>query len=394
MSSQQGMGRAKAAIMGTDVRDVGKGGWAQPSQWRADARGTVTRLTPAAWREWVFGRQVRISRGLCQYQAKRLDATRPAALQIKALALAAQTHSPYRHTGRYIVVTGDIAQIWTWDATALSASGVAIRNCLPESAADAPGVGFRLREWPDGFEGQFWTEEALAASRWWPQRPSERQWAMFASSAEPWLSGDVGPLSTLSDAEPPVTRATAWRWPANRLPGAEVLRLLRPVDWSLITVGLVLAPFAFLGSRYVSLQADARDLRADIAELQSLHGGKSAALSTARAQAARFDALASALNVPSPLLALSDAAQALDAVEARPESVTAVDGLLSVGFETSAPLDRVGLVGSLERQAHLSDVSLLPGRRAGDWTVEARMMAPSAALADGVSAAPDDVFEQ
>lgn len=120
-----------------------------------------------------------VSRGHCRFG--RFDLSRlPAAKRASALALQLSGWSPFVDSGYAIAWSADgQADVWCWDSAALRAAwqaavGGKLPRLVPETplrAAPANGEGLRLVRCLDGFEGQYWRDGQLNASRWWPAAP-------------------------------------------------------------------------------------------------------------------------------------------------------------------------------------------------------------------------------
>jgi hypothetical protein len=162
---------------------------------------------PSTWRGrryWV------VSRGLCGFRVFQPPNNDRATLKDFA-AVKAREWAPFAEVAYHLHLTGDAVRIWTWDGArtrgAMSATGVDPRRVtvLPETALYERGEdGLHLIECVEGFEGQFWSDGELTASRWWPAPPSLAQWIDFQRGGGIQPSGDAPPV------EAPVWRRRAW----------------------------------------------------------------------------------------------------------------------------------------------------------------------------------------
>ena len=142
-----------------------------------------TRLGGRGSAQWV------LARGLCVY--KSIDLARlPRAERNSALAIRLQQASPFAHAGYYTVFQDGLAQVWMWDAEAqqqlAGEFGAEKAMVVPEPLLAArPGQdGLYLREGLQGYELQYWRQQALLHSQWWPGRPDNHAVQRFIAAAD------------------------------------------------------------------------------------------------------------------------------------------------------------------------------------------------------------------
>lgn len=145
--------------------------------------------------QWVLSRPL--------YRFRRFDLINvPKAQRIPALRLQVRQWSPYLRSGQCVVWGADHALVWAWDADRLDAEFAAQKlkskaaHVIPESLLHPPlSSGLRLVACLDGVEGEFWQEQRLVHSRWWPKLPSAMDWLNFQRDAG--IAADQGDADTL-----------------------------------------------------------------------------------------------------------------------------------------------------------------------------------------------------
>lgn len=162
-----------------------------------------------------------LNRGLCVYKSLNLTGVAKKD-RSAALAIHLRQMSPFAHPGHFITFHGDIAQIWLWDAVVQRRASRSLHalgaSPIPESLLQKkpPGDGLFLRTCLSGYELQYWQNDALIHSKWWPHRPSEEEIHLFATASDsieneakhfvpgPWLDKPWG--SALRIGTPNLTR--------------------------------------------------------------------------------------------------------------------------------------------------------------------------------------------
>ena len=128
----------------------------------------------------------------------------PPARRAQALALKREAWNPVTNARYWSGWQGGIAQVWAWPGDDPDLLSPDDDVPVPESALDAPGENeARLMATLDGFEGQVWHHGILTHSRWWPQRPEQRQWDKF-------LRGAHRAPEPLPEPQTPVWRLRPW----------------------------------------------------------------------------------------------------------------------------------------------------------------------------------------
>jgi len=192
-----------------------------------------------------------IPRADCAFRRLRLaeaSAQGYAALRLQALNEARSGHdSVYIQPGQ----TGRWANIWTFTApTPLRGKAV------PETELQATAPdGIRLATTLFGVEGQFWHDNDLLASRWWPQSPKPHQWASFLQSLD---QGPLGIDASALDASipaltaPPLTRHIAIVTAESFKTGAlSPQSLLKPSRLAMAVASLSILASVYLGAQFI-----------------------------------------------------------------------------------------------------------------------------------------------
>jgi hypothetical protein len=164
-------------------------------------------------------------------------------------AVKAREWAPFAEAAYHLHLTDDAVRIWTWDAArvrdAMSAMGVdpGRVTVLPETALYERGAdGLHLIECVEGFEGQFWADGELTASRWWPAPPSPVQWIDFQRV------GGVQPFGDAPPVEAPVWRRRPWTDSGAGLAfGIE----RRGRELVLVGAGLLIAGYGYFGGALI-----------------------------------------------------------------------------------------------------------------------------------------------
>lgn len=133
--------------------------------------------------QWVLSRAL--------YRFSRFDlAAVPASQRVQALRLQVSQWAPFTRAGAYVIWEGASALVWAWDAEEVEAEirrqGFKPKSVtiVPETLLNEKRVSLScLQQSLEGFEGQYWLNGSLAASRWWPAAPSAVEWINFQRDA-------------------------------------------------------------------------------------------------------------------------------------------------------------------------------------------------------------------
>jgi|GEM_PF-4668049 len=179
--------------------------------------GTITLPFQSINSHWI------IARGKCMFRCKSFEHV-PKSKRDGALANQVELWSPFDKTGHHCVWSDATAMVWFWDAALISAQQQPMhldsesepdRHLLvrPETVFHARrSNGVYLLDCADGCELQFWTNDILLDSAWFPSRPAAQTIAGFlerngVGNAEVERSTDAELL-----AEPWSTKPTVEEW--------------------------------------------------------------------------------------------------------------------------------------------------------------------------------------
>ena len=207
--------------------------------------GTSTLPHPSPHRHRIVGR------GLCMYRAEDF-AHVPRAKRRPALELKLPVWSPFLHTGFHCVWAGSVAMVWMWDTDMVwgETSDNAGREpeervrVLPETVFyPRKPDGVHLQACHEGFELQYWREDVLRDSFWFPERPDARQTDWFLARRDMAASRAAPEVSRTSaetfDPEPWAGRLSPGAWlTANEpaLVAAGVLAFAMAALWQEIRI--------------------------------------------------------------------------------------------------------------------------------------------------------------
>jgi hypothetical protein len=300
-----------------------------------------------------------LSRAHCRYRVFSLIDDRSPTKRLAALDLAITQWSPYQDTGRLVQEVQGRAGVWIWDAAAVTAAIVAASerphrmNVLPEAALQPRGEeGLRLISGLDGYEGQWWQEGLLLASRWWPEPPSLHEWLQFrrASGVPPDETLDRSEsIQTLAElATPWITSAPRWR----RAGPLDFTRAYQALGAAfLILTGIFLGEFA-------SDRETLADIRRQVAEASAAAEERGADRAAARSGAEAVRNLAALDPYPGQLELFDAAKKVVPANGAQVIDWTYRTGELEFTLTSPVPLDAVATVKALDSRSGFRDVTL------------------------------------
>jgi hypothetical protein len=282
-----------------------------------------------------------------------------AASQREALALEIKRLSPFAETGSWLHLAAGFASIWLWDQAATRTAGalvgidIARVRVVPEPALRPPiDTGVRLIEGADGYEGQYWSDGGVSASRWWPECPDERAWLFFqrGASIEPEaMSFTVPAALQLNWIERPWTRArSSGSFDLSRLD----MRLVAAAGVMAIVVAYGYQGASYLHAR-TAVAAQEREIATRANAIEPILTARTQALGNLAA----IEALRSLNPLPSQLALMARVAEILPAQGAHLDDWLYDRGRLELSIASAKPLDIVGLVRSLEASGAFKDVA-------------------------------------
>ncbi len=159
-----------------------------------------------------------VARGLCFYRCQDFSNV-PKNRRKSALKSQVSVWSGFENPDHYPVWSGSLAMVWYWDAEKVSVSD----GELPDSASHPKVTRFRIRpesvflgrkhdgarllRCQEGFEVQYWQNNVLKDSFWYPEQPAQHQLKEFLNRQG--VTNNTDDL-TISLALEPVMNAEPW----------------------------------------------------------------------------------------------------------------------------------------------------------------------------------------
>ena len=326
---------------------------AHPQKKRTPRRLSIGRI--------LSGEQSILSRAMCSFDSRPLPSKLRGEKLRSALELAARTSSPYESPGIFISIGPRRAAIWTYDLERFNElEGVVPRNILPESALHAPTDGAVLREVLEGYEGQYWLDGELVASRWWSGPVSESEWQVFCLLAERYGASEA----TLPDPVLPTRRDAV---PTNDISLTSQLGLVSFSAWASILAAVFAVFTLYFGLRYAFLTNQTQAMQAQYENLwqeKSVQRSRALALSNLDQKVAT---LAEFYNLQHPLPGLTAALTAALEGDSQIERIFYDSYAFEVDFVRTDDFAQRDFVANLESSPHVADVSLVQGQRPQLW---------------------------
>lgn len=300
-----------------------------------------------------------VSRGLCRFFRVELLGNIASASQRDAINLEIKRFSPFAETGSWIHLSNRFASVWLWDQAVTRAAGALVgvdvdrMRVVPEPAMLPRGdADARLIEGVDGYEGQYWSEGGLSASRWWPRCPDQRAWLLFQRGAS--VSPEAARLSL------PAPLRLNWierPWTRSRNTGSfDISRL----DVRLLAASGVIAillAYGYQGASYLHARLALAAQQHELAERANAIEPVLTARTQALGDLAAIEALRSLNPFPSQLAIMAQVAEMLPADGAHLDDWLYDRGQLELSIASDKPLDIVGLVRSLQASGTFKDVA-------------------------------------
>ena len=316
----------------------------------------------------IGGTQLILSRRLCSFRSKKFDTDQLSTRMLSALVLETQAHSPYLNTGIYITFSNAVANVWTWDSDLIQKiSDVPARHAVPETLFHDRTDGFKIRACIEGYEGQFWFDGVLLSSRWWPEVPTEEDWANFVRAG----GGDLPP-NFVTNPETieqgfqnnvPITR--------NLTPTLHQLKQLPKSVFVSIGLAILSIVFVFYGVRNVVLETAKQTYDKEQLVLQEATSEKR----VLRRQLIRYDkeleAYSSILSVTEPLTPITNIAANLSELGAEVSRLSYESGQIEIRFESKSKFSPRDLVQDLEQLPGIEEVSIKRLGLTDIWSISA-----------------------
>jgi Tfp pilus assembly protein PilN len=216
----------------------------------------------------------------------------------------------------------------------------------------------------EGIEAQAWNEEALVASRWWPQLPDPEE-------AQVWLRS-LGPLSNGTDALPAAAPVTWHRRPWLELESADDLRSTSS-RLERIAIGSALVGFAALSGAQAHQAFAAYDERQSLQrELERMRLEAApvlAARDRAESMARELQGLALQLTGVLPLELLQHLSEVLPPRGVTLKELDLSGQRLRLSLELAADLQHSALVKQLQAGGWLTKVTEARDTSSRGWIV-------------------------
>lgn len=331
------------------------------------ASGAVKRGGSAGSR-FLLGERAVISRALCHFERMPAPPGERGPQQARAAMLAAKARSPLLDPQFFLDWGEDDIGVWSWPRGAITGLSDFEGECVPESVFHAPGVGPRLVEVSEGYEGEVWEGGRLLATRWWSNPPTDAQWRDFlrASRQDPDVSAPV-PRAAPMRADPPASP-----WMARLVS----LQAPRQRDITAAVIALLAAPIAYFALQWAAVTFEQARLAAKLETLSEAAGEITAAQGEARTALDELRDYEGALDRQHPieLLAVLTGLLSDAGVDLREFAMRGDD--LSVALFAEGEFAPADLVRSLEADDLMYDVLAEPGRLPGEWRIQAQVVQP------------------
>lgn len=310
----------------------------------------------------IRGERIIISRALCHFER----ITRPPGglnpKTIQAARLAASARTPFRDAGFYLSWGRTHIGVWSWPKALLSALAERDYTAIPETVLHSSADGLALRACLDGYEGQYWYNGELVASRWWASQPEESDWDTFVRALpdaiyEP-LPRPARPLHVGPSSSALITLLDMARRPDPR-------------DLGAIALILVAAPLLYLGGQWISLDGRINAAGEALAQLQRATAEVVEARASVQAARLEMDAYRDALASPHPAEMMAVFAEAAAEADTQLDRALITDRRLEIVLRSTETVSAAGLVEMLEAHPRLSEVRFAPLGQQNLWRIEA-----------------------
>lgn len=324
--------------------------------------------------QWVLSRPL--------YRFRRFDLKNvPKAQLAQALHLQIRQWSPYLKTGQYIAWGSDHALVWAWDADSAETDLVEQKlnpksaRIIPESLLHPPlSSGLRLLACLDGVEGEFWQEQRLVHSRWWPEQPSPVDWLNFQRDAgitpDQGLSAQLPALQTVDWLKQP------WAKSANAQPGDNPA--LRHENWFIGCATLLLAAFTtWNGIELIKTRQAMDQLKITLDEAsRNAHPLLEARRQALDAQA-RIESLQAVSPYPTQLALLAEVAKQMPNDNVFLKEWDYQNGRLKMTVASTGNLSSSFVVKKIQEITWFKNVQATPGNNPGVLTLSMDILSRS-----------------
>ncbi|MCC6912276.1 MAG: hypothetical protein IT566_01130 [Rhodospirillaceae bacterium] len=326
----------------------------QPPKRLLQAATGISRLSGSDRRtNWIVGRR------FVRQHVFELGEGLPESKRKSALALMVRKWAPFPAPQFAAQWVGNRACVYAWDAdmvaAAIAEAGESAQRCTvwPETFFRAPMEdGIRLAQMSDGVEGQVWKGGLLAATRWWPQAPAPRDWAIFLRSAGVDLT--QAPLGS-----PAVTESELLElpWTVSSAPVTDLFSLLQNERAAAIAAAVVAAPFLYYLAQAAVLLVGTMRVESSIAELtaanQSIRADRAAAFTNLE----NIETYLGLENIPSQFETMNVASALLSDSKVKIDEWNFDAGTLQLVIQADRPLEAPFFIEMFEKDEHFSNVS-------------------------------------
>jgi len=295
---------------------------------------------------------------------RRLKLPNASAQGFAALRLQALNEARSGHTDVYIRPgqSGRWVNVWTF------AGPSPLRGkAVPETELQAPGAdGLRLAATLSGFEGQFWRDNILLASRWWPAPPKPHQWASFLQGLDQAaLDIDTANLDVTVpvQSQPKLNGQIPIVTPESFKTGALSPRsLFRPSRLALTAAVISLLSGTYLGTQFINAKTS---LSAAEARLETLSNRTGNIMQDRQSALANLAAIRGYDVLGSKSILLEAWDQLTSALEGEPvtfQSFNYLDGDIEIKIEGNFILSAADIVTKIEALPAFEEVTYTLGR--------------------------------
>jgi hypothetical protein len=274
--------------------------------------------------------------------------------------------SPFDQSGYAVVLKGERALAWAWDAQQLRDGFAAVQakemGCMPEGLLRRPPVadGIRWVRCLDGVELQVWRGGLPLASRWWAQRPGHDEHLAFLRGLGELADG----LAELPDE--PSWQARPWAEPLGVDALTSTFSRLEQLATGVAMLGLV-ALSAAQARELVTAHQEHQAVSAELEQARLAAAPVLVARDRALAQARELDALARQLTAAQPLEVMQHLAELLPARGIVLKEFELNGSKLRVGFELPPAMARSAMVRDLQAGAWFTGVSEVRETAGRNW---------------------------
>ncbi len=276
-----------------------------------------------------------------------------------ALRNLARAWAPFDVCEYRIGLHGDQGLAWAWDSqqveTLLRAAGADLAaEVVPEGLLRSPmaGDGWRLLPCLEGLEAQVWVDGLPVVSRWWPQAPSDAEWAGFIRNL---------PATGRVPAVPPSPSAAPWQnkpWLDCQGLDAASSGGSR-LEWLVASAAAcsLVALTAGEASEAWALQQQIDARKSEIEQIRSSAAPVFAQRDRALLAAAEGQALAQAMAAAQPIEVMRHLAEVLPAKGVTLREFELTGDLLRLGLALGPDVQRSAVVKDLQSGAWLTGVA-------------------------------------